>query len=133
MLKDEHEDVREYAAFTISDMGQKAVQAVTALTAALSDPVWYVRASVAWVLGEIGTGARYACSSLITCLTDNEIEVRISAARALGMISSTDNKDVIIALEKMARDNSQPPEAKEKAREALVRVRSSGSQTKCPL
>jgi len=128
MLEDEHEDVREYAAFTFGDLGPKAVPVITPLMETLSDTVWYVRETVVWALGEIGPGAGGACGRLIRCLTDDEIEVRIMAARALGMISQRDDRDVLAALEEAVRDKNQPPEVREKAREALARIRKSGGE-----
>ncbi|MFA4915479.1 MAG: HEAT repeat domain-containing protein [Syntrophales bacterium] len=124
LLQDEHEDVREYAAYTLGNLGPKAAPVVTSLTNALAaDLVWYVRATIAWALGEIGPAAGSACSQLVTCLTDDEIEVRIMAAKSLGMISQGDNREVLAALEEAVNDKNQHPEVREKVRETLTQIK----------
>ena len=120
LLTDEHEDIREYAALTIGDLGSAAVPAVSALCDALSDSVWYVRSSVAQVLGKIGPAAQTACPFLIHCLEDVEIEVRIAAVTALGRMCTTDAEQVVIALQNIVDQGAQPSVIRDKAGEALL-------------
>jgi HEAT repeat protein len=123
MLKDDHEDIREYAALTIGDLGPKAAVAVSPLMESLCDPVWYVRSTIAWVLGQIGPGARKANACLIECLNDDEIEVRMCATEALASLCQPDDTNVLCALEEAAVSDMQPPAVREKAREVLTKVK----------
>jgi len=122
LLKDGHEDVREYAALVIGSFREKAKDAVVYLAEALQDPVWYVRARVAQAIGQIGSEARSVCFSLLQCLADEEIAVRLSALEALGLICVNSDNKVVDALKDVLSNEAQPLGVKKKAEIVLKKI-----------
>ena len=72
-----------YAAHALSVVGSPAV---AALSAALHDDEWAVRAAAADTLGNIGAGAKPAVPALLRALRDESMWVRRNAIEALGTI-----------------------------------------------
>ena len=75
-----------YAVHALSAVGSPAA---AALTAALQDGEWAVRAAAADALGNIGARARPAVSALLQALEDENTWVRRNALEALGTIGSS--------------------------------------------
>ena len=75
-----------YAVHALSAVGAPAV---AALSAALGDGEWSVRAAAAGALGNIGVPARPAVPALLRALADDSMWVRRNVLEALGTIGSS--------------------------------------------
>jgi HEAT repeat protein len=118
-LRDPSADVRARAAQALAASDQRAV---AALTGALGDGEYKVRASAAEALVKIGPGP--VMPSMIEALGNPETAVRANAAVVLGAFGPA-AKSAVPALARALRDAN--PRVRELAGEALSRIASTGS------
>jgi len=85
-LKSPDEPKRLDAIDQLGHKGEKAAEAVPALTALLKDSSPKVRAYTALTLGEIGAAAKPAVPALVLLVADSDKMVRLKALGALGRI-----------------------------------------------
>ena len=124
-LKDSDEEVRNYAAFTLANIGGKdSAQAVPQLLLALRQQGSVeLRRQAAASIRNIGPAARQAVPDLILALKDKDAEVRTHAALALGGIG----EDAITAYEALLQRVEDPAEKAEIAHRGRVCPVASGS------
>lgn len=85
-LSDPESEVREAAAWNLTQMGAAATPAVAALTVALTDSDPVVRDLAALALRNTGMAALPSLPSLIAALRDTDENVRMIAAEAIGRL-----------------------------------------------
>jgi HEAT repeat protein len=117
-LRDPAADVRARAAQALAASDQRAVPA---LTGALGDGEYKVRASAAEALVKIGPGA--VVHSMIEALRNTDGRVRANAAVVLGAFGPA-AMPAVPALARSLRDEN--PRVRELAGEALKRIASAG-------
>ena len=86
-LKNDHEVVRQNAAYALASMGADAVIAVNPLSAALGDESLGVRRAASAAFWKIGPVASAAVPALTKSLEDDDVFVRVRAAVALHKIA----------------------------------------------
>jgi HEAT repeat protein len=118
-LRDPSAEVRARAAQALATFDQRAV---AALTGALGDGEYKVRASAAEALVKMGPGP--VVPSMIEALRNAEAAVRANAAAVLGAFGPA-AKSAVPALTRALKDVN--PRVRELAGDALSRIASSGS------
>jgi hypothetical protein len=96
MLRDKEPEVREAAAWTLTQLPSTA-SSVTALTTALADDDFVVRGLAALGLREAGRAAAPARDALLARLKDDVVGVRMIAAQAIGRLHDVSTIDPLIA------------------------------------
>ncbi len=96
MLRDKEPEVREAAAWTLTQLPSSS-SSVTALTAALADDDFVVRGLAAIGLREAGRAAAPARDALLARLKDDEVGVRMIAAQAIGRLRDATTIDPLVA------------------------------------
>ena len=95
---DEHTDVREAAATSLSRLAQISPDVVAVLiTAVRNDKSWRVRRTAARCLGQLDRIGPEGTAALVAALDDERIDVREAAASSLGELGQKSSK-VIAAL-----------------------------------
>jgi len=122
-LKSQDSEVRENAAYALSEIGNK--KAVEPLIKSLDDENPWVRESAAHALAEIGD--KKAVDPLIKSLTDENSWVRESAVRALGTLH---DEQAVEPLKKLLDD--EDGDVRESAADVLKQITGSDYKTKSP-
>ena len=123
-VRDHDARVRNAAATALRKIGPDAEPpAVGALSSALTDRRWHVRAEAADALGRVGAGAAVAVPDLAKRLVDADAKVRSSAARALGEIGPA-AADALPVLEKLKTDPD--PAVRAAAARAAAKIKREG-------
>ncbi|MEM7536756.1 MAG: HEAT repeat domain-containing protein [Chloroflexota bacterium] len=117
-LTKEHTNPSEtYTGYALAAVGAPAVPA---LTSALSDDAWWMRACAADILGDIGLAAQSSVPALTVAMNDSSMWVRRNAAEALGIMGSGAASAVDVLADTMMHDDSDM--VRHNAALALVRL-----------
>lgn len=87
-LKDDHAQVRSYAAHGLGRLGPTAAQAIDDLAAAVGDPDLSVRHAALDALASMGSQAKAATPAVVAALRSPEPQIRWVAARTLGAMQA---------------------------------------------
>ncbi len=118
---------RAEAAWTLSDLGHEARDAIPALAAAAADPAVEVRVAAIAAMERIAAFANVATPAMLAALEDPHAEVRYAAANALGQFTLK-ARQIVPALAARLRDPD--PVVAAAAANGLVRM---GARAVAPL
>ena len=106
-LKDEHQGVRETAAYSLGFIGlPEAAETINFLIRVLKDKSPQIRTMAAWAIGRLGTEACKATSELLQLLKDEFWKVRSAACISLASAGSSAANMAIPVLAKILKDGS---------------------------